>query len=242
MERHSPEGDTQYFDVLVIPLYDNGTALGASISFVDMTRHYKLSQDLQHSKEELETAFEELQSTHEELETTNEELQSTNEELETTNEELQSTNEELETMNEEMQSTNEELQTANEELRERSDELDTANGFLQSILTSLSTAVVVLNQDLKVLIWNRVAEDLWGLRSDEVTGQGFLNLDIGLPVQQVIRSIRNCLMTDTDHDEVLVDATNRRGKAIKCRVRCMPRIGSRKERQGVILLMEELES
>jgi len=242
VERHSPEGDTQYFDVLVIPLYDNGTALGASISFVDMTRHYKLSQDLQHSKEELETAFEELQSTHEELETTNEELQSTNEELETTNEELQSTNEELETMNEEMQSTNEELQTANEELRQRSDELDTANGFLQSILTSLSTAVVVLNQDLKVLIWNRVAEDLWGLRSDEVTGQGFLNLDIGLPVQQVIRSIRNCLMTDTDHDEVLVDATNRRGKAIKCRVRCMPRIGSRKERQGVILLMEELES
>ena len=101
--------------------------------------------------------------------------------------------------------------------------------------------MVVLNQDLKVLIWNRVAEDLWGLRSDEVTGQGFLNLDIGLPVQQLVRPIRNCLVTDTDHDEVFVDATNRRGKAIKCRVTCTPRIGPQKERWGVILLMEEME-
>ena len=75
--------------------------------------------ELDRSRRELETAYEELQSTIEELETTNEELQSTNEELETTNEELQSTNEELETMNEELQSTNEELETMNDELRER---------------------------------------------------------------------------------------------------------------------------
>src|SRR5262245_108983 len=211
VERQTSDGDPQHFDVVVSPLYDNGTALGVSISFIDLTRQYKLSEDLQHSKEELETAFEELQSTHEELETTNEELQSTNEELETTNEELQSTNEELETMNEEMQSTNEELQTSNEELRQRSDELDTANEFLESILGSLSTGVVVLNQDLQVLIWNRTAEDLWGLRSDEVTGQGFLNLDIGLPVQQLIAAIRRCLVNASNREEVLVDATNRRG-------------------------------
>ena len=94
----------------------DGAAVGARVTFVDITRYKRLQRRLERSKRELETAYEELQSTVEELETTNEELQSTNEELETTNEELQSTNEELETMNEELQSTNEELETINDEL------------------------------------------------------------------------------------------------------------------------------
>ena len=33
--------------------------------------------------------------------------------------------------------------------------------------------------------WNRQAEDLWGLRADEVLGQHFLNLDIGFPVEKL---------------------------------------------------------
>jgi two-component system CheB/CheR fusion protein len=107
------------------------------------------------------------------LETTNEELQSSNEELETTNEELQSTNEELETMNEELQSTNAELETVNEELRQRTDEVNHANAFLQSVVASLRSGAVVVNQHLNVLVWNHRAEDLWGLRADEVKG-GFL--------------------------------------------------------------------
>ena len=107
-------GDSRYLEVQIIPLLDSqGNALGASITFNDVSRYKKLQKDLEHSNQELEMAYEELQSTNEELETTNEELQSTVEELETTNEELQSTNEELETMNEELQSTNEELQTIN---------------------------------------------------------------------------------------------------------------------------------
>jgi two-component system CheB/CheR fusion protein len=40
---------------------------------------------------------------------------------------------------------------------------------------------------------------------------------------------------------MLVDATNRRGKAIKCRVSCSPLLAHNKQRQGVILLMEEEE-
>src|SRR5262249_31526109 len=112
----SPVGDHLVFDVEVLPLLAGDEVLGVSISFVDVTRAHEMSTELEHSRRELETAYEEIQSTVEELETTNEELQSTNEELETTNEELQSTNEELETMNEELQSTNEELETINTEL------------------------------------------------------------------------------------------------------------------------------
>ncbi|MFA0962206.1 CheR family methyltransferase [Roseivirga sp. BDSF3-8] len=67
-------------------------------------------------EQELEATKEHLQTFTEELETSNEELQSLNEELQSTNEELKSSNEELETSNEELQSANEELQTANTEL------------------------------------------------------------------------------------------------------------------------------
>jgi two-component system CheB/CheR fusion protein len=242
VERRFQSGEVQYIDVTVTPLYDEANIpLGVAVSFPDVTAYHKLQEDLQRSKEEIQTTNEELQSSNEELETTNEELQSSNEELETTNEELQSTNEELETMNEELQSTNEEMQTVNEELRQRTEELNHANAFLQSIVSSLSSAAVVLNQHFNVLVWNHRAEDLWGLREDEVKGNSFLNLDIGLPVHQLRAVIRSCLSGEPDQKEMTLEATNRRGKAIKCRVACTPLMSPNKTRQGVILLMEEAE-
>src|SRR5262245_6567643 len=111
VERRFPDGDTHHLDVLAQPLIDDAQVpLGVAITVVDVTRSQKLQEELQRSREEIQTANEELQSSNEELETTNEELQSSNEELETTNEELQSTNEELETMNEEAQATNDDVQ------------------------------------------------------------------------------------------------------------------------------------
>jgi two-component system CheB/CheR fusion protein len=40
---------------------------------------------------------------------------------------------------------------------------------------------------------------------------------------------------------MVLNATNRRGRAIQCRVTCTPLRGAGKERQGAILLMEEWE-
>ena len=235
-------GDSLYFDVQIAPLFDsNGSLLGVSITYIDVTRSKRLQKDLEHSNHELEMAYEELQSTNEELETTNEELQSSNEELETTNEELQSTNEELETMNEELHSSNEELQTLNEELSVRSEELNSVNAFLESILASLRGGVVVTNRDLQVQIWNDKADELWGLRPSEVKGQHFLNLDIGLPVEQLRQPIRSCLAGDSKYLEITLEATNRRGKKIQCQVTCTPLVGVGKEIRGVIMLMEEKE-
>jgi two-component system CheB/CheR fusion protein len=243
--RKSPT-ESEYLDIQIVPLRDNGNHLGTSITFTNVSQQRKLQEELQRANHELESAYEELQSTNEELETTNEELQSTVEELETTNEELQSTNEELETMNEELQSANEELQTINEELRERSDELNQVNTFLQSILSSLKGAVTVLDKDLMVLVWNNRAEELWGLRSEEVQGKQFLNLDIGLPIGDLRAMIRDTLRGDGDGDgdgvkPKSVEAVNRRGKSIQCRVTCMPLTGGDDGPRGVILLMEDKE-
>jgi two-component system CheB/CheR fusion protein len=241
VERRFPSGEPQYLDIVVAPLYDDGQKpLGAAISFVDVTRNVRLQEELRRSHEEIQTTNEELQSSNEELETTNEELQSSNEELETTNEELQSTNEELETMNEELQSTNEELQTVNEELRTRSEELNHLNAFFESVLASLSTGAVVVSHNLDVLMWNHRAEDLWGLRADEVQGKGLLNLDIGLPVQELRGIVRDSLAGASGRAEMVLDAVNRRGKKIKVRVTCSPLVTPGKKREGVILMMEEV--
>ncbi len=224
----------------IVPLAEGtGRPIGISVTFTDVSRVQELQNQLTRSKQDLETAYEELQSTNEELETTNEELQSTVEELETTNEELQSTNEELETMNEELQSTNEELHAINEEVRQRGDDLRDANSLLESILTGVRSGVIVLDRELHVIAWNRQSEDLWGLRADEVRGQNFLNLDIGLPADQLRTSIRACLAGEHDGAAIRIAATNRRGKPIACRITGSPLIGANREPRGVILVIDE---
>ncbi|HZT44320.1 MAG TPA: CheR family methyltransferase [Chthonomonadaceae bacterium] len=234
-------GNPIYMDVQITPLSDTGgNLIGAAISFTDVSESRRLREELQRFNQELETAYEELQSTNEELQTTNEELQSTVEELETTNEELQSTNEELETMNEELQSTNEELETINNELTQRSEALKRANTFLESILASLRDGVAVIDRDLYILAWNEKALDLWGLKAEEVSGHHFMNLDIGLPVEKLRQSIRSCLAGEGQFTETTLEATNRRGKRILCKVTCAPMIGPDKQVHGAILSMEDL--
>ncbi|QHG15235.1 CheR family methyltransferase [Nostoc sp. ATCC 53789] len=240
VERYLSNTETQYLDVRITPLQETDTSfLGVSISFHDVTRYIKLQDALQRSQQELETTNEELQSTNEELETTNEELQSTNEELETTNEELQSTNEELETMNEELQSTNEELQTINNELSERTTELNHTNIFLVSILRSLQTGIVVIDGSFNISIWNYMVEDLWGLRTDEVLGKSIFSLDIGLPVEQLRSPLRDSLSGKKQFQEMILDATNRRGRQIKCYLAITPLLGM--DIQGAVLMMADVE-
>ncbi len=238
----STNDDVRYLDVQLIPLVDDEQILlGVMVIFTDVSRFKVLKEELQQSKQELETAYEELQSSNEELVTTNEELQSTVEELETTNEELQSTNEELETMNEELQSTNEELQTINDELRNRGDELNRLNAFLEAILGSLRRGVIVVDSEMHIRIWNHKSEDLWGLRSDEVVGRHLLNLDIGLPVDRLKQTIRTCLTGESELSELNLEAINRRGRTIQCTVSATPLIGVDGAMLGAIVLVEELE-
>lgn len=97
---------------------------------------------------------------------------------------------------------------------------------------------MVLDKDFAVKRWNTINEDLWGARAEEVQGQNFLNLDIGLPVEQLRKPIRACLLDGSEDQELHVNAVNRRGKPIECQVLCVPLKDSKGSVQGIILLID----
>lgn len=232
--------DPVFFDVHVVPLSDGlGNVEGASISFTDVTRFRQLRIEVELANRQLEAAYEELQSTNEELETTNEELRSTVEELETSNEELQSINEELETMNEELQSSNDELQFNVGQLRARTQEITDLNSFMEAILGSFQAALIVVDRNLVVQVWTARAHDLWGLRAEETLGQHLLDLDSGLPtddlrpwLQAVVSEQQPALIGE--HLRVV----NRRGQPVDLRVSMTPLQFEAEAPTGALVSME----
>jgi two-component system, chemotaxis family, CheB/CheR fusion protein len=235
-------GETVWFEIHVNPLVDAEFGLlGVSIVFFDVTATRVLLDQVGQTNRQLERAYEELHSTNEELETTNEELQSTVEELETTNEELQSTNEELETMNQELQSTNDELHTINDALGERSVELDEARTFLGSLVDSIRLGMVVVDRDLRVVVWNNRSEELWGVRANETAGAVLTDLDIGLPMSTIRPLLVNAFVDPDSTGEVVVDAINRRGRPTRVRVMCTAFRLPDDKANGALMLMEVQE-
>ena len=138
-------------------------------------------------------------------------------------------------MNEELQSTNEELETINDELRERSLELNRVNAFLETILGRMGLAVIVVDRDERVQVWNTESAELWGVRSDEATGQALRDLDIGLPVDGVGSALERVLDGRDDRAEVELEATNRRGRVVQIRVTCLP-LGGAMGVTGAVML------
>ncbi len=139
----------------------------------------RLEQELQYTKENLQTTIEEL-------ETANEELQSTNEELQSANEELQSTNEELETSKEELQSLNEESATVNAELQGRLDELSDANDDMKNLLNSTQIGTIFLDMDMNIRRFTDRIIDLIPLAAS----------DIGRPVSHFATQLKQFHIVD----------------------------------------------
>ena len=173
------QGDRWQYRIVIHPHNDDET--DEKLSIVAFMTVRALLEEAEESVEEIEQQDQVRELEHEllamrehlhtmvnELETSNEELQSLNEELQSSNEELQSANEELETSNEELQSTNEELTTVNEEIVVKSDALNEANSFQSSILESISNAVIVTDQKLRVQRYNAAAQKIFKLDEHSV--------------------------------------------------------------------------
>ncbi|MCP4595489.1 EAL domain-containing protein [Neptuniibacter sp.] len=116
--------------------------------------------------DELEVTREQLQSLIEELATANEEMQSLNEEAQASNEELQATNEEMEAANEELQATNEELVSLNEELSIKTNELIMLNEEYSHLYDSFDFPVLVFDSKLNLVRFNSPAAMAFNLRGN----------------------------------------------------------------------------
>jgi two-component system CheB/CheR fusion protein len=95
-----------------------------------------LEDDLEKTKEKLQTATEDKETAHEELQATNEELLAGNEELQSSNEELESVNEELTTLNTEYQ--------------QKIAELIVSNNDLENFLRTSDVATIFLDEGLRL--------------------------------------------------------------------------------------------
>ncbi|HET8833095.1 MAG TPA: hypothetical protein VFN08_00090 [Gemmatimonadales bacterium] len=94
-----------------------------------------------------------------------------------------------------------------EEVYRSRQELETALEGLQSTNEKLEAA----NEELQNS--NEEAHE----RGDQLGElNSFLNLDIGLPVEQLRTPIRSCLAAKTEFLDLTLDATNRRGRASRC--------------------------
>ncbi len=125
-------------------------------------------KQIQELREDLESTKQSLQTIIEAQEATNEELRSTMEESQSSNEELQSTNEELETAKEELQSSNEELQTLNEELNNRNLTLGRLNDDLTNLQTNIDLPVVIVDRDLRIRRFTSSAQELFKISPSDV--------------------------------------------------------------------------
>jgi two-component system CheB/CheR fusion protein len=147
-------------------------------------------------EQELETTRDDLQSTIEELESSNEELKASNEEVMSMNEELQSANEELETSKEELQSLNEELTTVNNQLHEKVQELETANNDMANLFSCTEIATLFLDPGLRIKRFTPATTRLFNL----------IATDVGRPIGDIVKKF-------TD-DDLLRDAEQLLGNLI----------------------------
>lgn len=134
---------------------------------------------------------------------------------------------------------NDELHFSNDQLRDRQAEVDDLNMFMEAVLAGLRAGVAVVDRELKVMAWNTRAEDLWGVRTDEAIGHHLLNLDIGLPLEQLLPLLRRQVNGEaSDHETLRLAAVNRRGRAVDVYVTVSPLHNSSSESSGAILVMD----
>lgn len=131
----------------------------------------------------------------------------------------------------------------NEELRHRTQEVNDVNSFLETILTTIGLAVAVVDRNQRVQIWNGKARELWGVTPDEAEDEHLMSLDIGLPVDQLRAQLRATLSGQSEREETVLEATNRRGRPFQCRVTLLP-LGSGGDGNvsGAIMMMEAIDA
>jgi two-component system, chemotaxis family, CheB/CheR fusion protein len=154
----------------------------------------------------LTTLEQELQATKEYLETTIEELGASNEELQSANEELQSTNEELETAKEELQSTNEELISVNSELQDKIDDMEEINNDINNLFVSTEVGIIFLDTHLGIRRFTPNMNHFFNLIPTDI-GRSLQDITSKTPHENICQEAEEVLATlQTKEREIKVGA------------------------------------
>jgi len=185
-------------------------------------------------REDLDTTKDSLQSLVEGQEATNEELRSSMEEVQSSNEELQSTNEELETAKEELQSSNEELQTLNEELKNRNLALGRLNDDLANLQTNIDLPVIIVDNNQKIRRFTASAQGFLKILPSDV-GQSINSINLGVKVADLEKTITNVITKLTAVDREVACSEGR-----LCEMRVRPYLTEEKKIDGAVLSFTDI--
>jgi two-component system, chemotaxis family, CheB/CheR fusion protein len=193
------DGDRRHVDVHVRPsrqhdgagrfaliVFEVETAGTASPDYADPATpgtDVEQQQELQRTRDLLES----MSAAHD---TTVAELQTVNEELQSINEEQRAASEELETSREEIQSINEELTTINQEHQSTIEELKRTNSDLQNLIESTEIGTIFIDRSLRVRRFTPAVSTLFN----------FVQADQGRPLAHITHHLRYPdLVSDVAH-------------------------------------------
>ena len=187
----------------------------------------EMSEDLQSTKQTLQTVIEQQEAT-------NEELRSAMEEVQSSNEELMSTNEELETSKEELQSANEELTTLNDELKNHNQNISLLNDDLTNLMGNVDTAVVIVDNDFKIRRFTSSAQELLRLMPSDVE-HPITDIRLGLPIEDFDKLLSRGI---TSLETVRKEIQSEKGRWYQMRIR--PYLTQEKKISGAVLSFSDV--
>lgn len=243
--RVKTNGEFKEVAVEVIPLKGSGKEAGFVVLFDSGHEAIKAEpapspgdpdDEIRRLTQELETTRDYLQSVIEHQEAVNEELQSANEEAQSANEEMQSINEELETSKEEIQSTNEELATVNDELTTRNLELARLSNDLNNVLVSVSMPIVIFGADLHIRRFTPAAEKALDLADGDV-GRALGSVKLSLAIPDLEPMLREVIATGYPREKDVQDMQGR-----WCSLRARPYQTAEHVNEGVVMTLVDIDA
>ena len=174
-----------------------------------------------------------LQATIEELGASNEELQALNEELQASTEELQASGEEVQASYEELEVTNEELISLNAEMQGRTDALAHVNADLENIQSSLTSGLILVDQDLQITRFTPRSVRLFPLITADI-GRRLTAIPPVIPVRGLEESLRSTIETRTSE---IIEVSGATGDFL---LSFQPYIGSSGEIHGAVLVITDI--
>lgn len=160
-----------------------------------------LRDELDQTREQLETVLSERESAATDLRAVNEKFQASNEELRTINEEFQ-------TAQEELQSTNEELTTLNDELRNRNTELAQLADDLRNVIDGVEIPIIILASDLTIRRFTPQASVIVNIMPNDV-GRPITDLHLKVEFGQLEQQARAVITSGVSSEREVRDLDGR---------------------------------